>query len=130
MQHLIKFGTRIQCPTLTLISVDLYSACPHRQFYTLRGLLHNQTSTLKHACRAGRQFVPFLCWSLVCPDWALNLAHPAAAPFHSYLYCWSHELSFCGAFHKSLYERFLLYQFIEPVLNYRWSEFVALTNSL
>ena len=33
-----------------------------------------------------------------------------------------------GPFHKSSYERFLLYEFVEPVLNYRSNEFVALTN--
>ena len=33
-----------------------------------------------------------------------------------------------GPFHKSLYERVLLYVFVEPVLNYRSKEFVALTN--
>ena len=33
-----------------------------------------------------------------------------------------------GPFHKSLYERFLLYKFVELVLNYRSNEFVALTN--
>ena len=31
-------------------------------------------------------------------------------------------------FHKSSYERFLLYEFVEPVLNYGSNEFVALTN--
>ena len=31
-------------------------------------------------------------------------------------------------FHKSSYERFLLYEFVEPVLNYGCSDFVALTN--
>ena len=34
----------------------------------------------------------------------------------------------CGPFHKSSYERFLLYDFVEPVLKYRSNEFVALTN--
>ena len=33
-----------------------------------------------------------------------------------------------GPFHKSLYERFLLYEFVELVLNYRPNEFVAFTN--
>ena len=33
-----------------------------------------------------------------------------------------------GPFHKSSYERFLLYEFVEPVFNYRSNEFVALTN--
>ena len=33
-----------------------------------------------------------------------------------------------GPFHKSSYERFLLYEFVKPVLNYRSNEFVALTN--
>ena len=33
-----------------------------------------------------------------------------------------------GPFHKSSYKRFLLYEFVEPVLNYRSNEFVALTN--
>ena len=33
-----------------------------------------------------------------------------------------------GPFHKSSYERFLLYEFVEPVLNYRPNEFVVLTN--
>ena len=37
------------------------------------------------------------------------------------LYIW-------GPFHKSSYERFLLYEFVKPVLNYRFNEFVALTN--
>ena len=31
-------------------------------------------------------------------------------------------------FHKSLYEQFLLYEFVEPVLNYKCNKFVALTN--
>ena len=33
-----------------------------------------------------------------------------------------------GPFHKSSYERFLLYEFVEPVLNYGSNEFVALKN--
>ena len=33
-----------------------------------------------------------------------------------------------GPFLKSSYERFLLYEFVEPVLSYRSYEFVALTN--
>ena len=33
-----------------------------------------------------------------------------------------------GPFHKNSYERFLLYEFVEPVFNYRSNEFVALTN--
>ena len=33
-----------------------------------------------------------------------------------------------GPFHKSSYERFLLYELVEPVLSYRSNEFVALTN--
>ena len=33
-----------------------------------------------------------------------------------------------GPFHKSLYEQFFLYEFIEPELNYGSNEFVALTN--
>ena len=33
-----------------------------------------------------------------------------------------------GPFHKGSYERFLFYEFVEPVLNYRSNEFVALTN--
>ena len=33
-----------------------------------------------------------------------------------------------GPFLKSSYERFLLYEFVERVLNYRSNEFVALTN--
>ena len=33
-----------------------------------------------------------------------------------------------GPFHKSSYERFLLYEFVDPVLNYMPNEFVALTN--
>ena len=33
-----------------------------------------------------------------------------------------------GPFHKSSYEWYLLYEFVEPVLNYRSNEFVALTN--
>ena len=33
-----------------------------------------------------------------------------------------------GPFLKSSYERFLLYEFVEPVLNDRSNEFVALTN--
>ena len=31
-------------------------------------------------------------------------------------------------FHKCSYERSSLYKFVEPVLNYRCNEFVALTN--
>ena len=33
-----------------------------------------------------------------------------------------------GPFHKSSYERFLLYEFVMPVLNYGFNEFVAFTN--
>ena len=33
-----------------------------------------------------------------------------------------------GPFHKSSYKRFLLYEFVEPVLNYGSNEFVAVTN--
>ena len=33
-----------------------------------------------------------------------------------------------GPFHKGSYERFLFYEFLEPVVNYRSNEFVALTN--
>ena len=33
-----------------------------------------------------------------------------------------------GPFHKSSYERFLLYEFVESVLNYGSNEFVALVN--
>ena len=33
-----------------------------------------------------------------------------------------------GPFHNSSYERFLLYEFVEPVLKYGSNEFVALTN--
>ena len=33
-----------------------------------------------------------------------------------------------GPFHKSSYERFVLYKFVDPVLNYGSNEFVALTN--
>ena len=33
-----------------------------------------------------------------------------------------------GPFHKSSYERFLLYVFVEPVLKYGSNEFVARTN--
>ena len=33
-----------------------------------------------------------------------------------------------GPFHKSSYERFSTYEFVEPVLNYGCNEFVALTN--
>ena len=33
-----------------------------------------------------------------------------------------------GPFHKSSYEQVLLYKFVEPVLNYRSNEFLALTN--
>ena len=33
-----------------------------------------------------------------------------------------------GPFHKSLYEHFLLYEFVAPVLVYGSTEFVALTN--
>ena len=33
-----------------------------------------------------------------------------------------------GPFHKSYYEQFLLYEFVEPVLNYGSDEFVALAN--
>ena len=33
-----------------------------------------------------------------------------------------------GSFHKSSYERFLFYEFVEPMLNYWCNEFVAFTN--
>ena len=33
-----------------------------------------------------------------------------------------------GPFHKSSYERFLLYEFVMPVINYGFNEFVAFTN--
>ena len=54
---------------LQLIPGDLLSACPHRQFHTLPALLDSLAtlSTLMHVCQAGRQFVPFLWWSLVWP---------------------------------------------------------------
>ena len=32
----------------------------------------------------------------------------------------------CGLFHKSLYKRFSLYEFVKPVLNYKCNEFIAL----
>ena len=32
-----------------------------------------------------------------------------------------------GPFHKSSYEQFLLYEFVEPMLNYGSNEFVSLT---
>ena len=38
------------------------------------------------------------------------------------------SLSPWGPFHNSSYERFLLYEFVEPVLKYGSNEFVALTN--
>ena len=49
---------------LLLITGDLLSACPHRQFYTLPGLLDSRVAlpnsypNALHAY-AGRQFVPF-----------------------------------------------------------------------
>ena len=51
-----------------LIPGDLYSACPHRQFCKLPGLLYSQAALhriLMPVCQAGSQFVPFLRWSLV-----------------------------------------------------------------
>ena len=36
--------------------------------------------------------------------------------------------SFRTPFHKNLYRRFLLYEFVKPVLNCRFNEFVAFTN--
>ena len=33
-----------------------------------------------------------------------------------------------GQFHKSMYQCFLIYKLVEPVLNYRCNKFVALTN--
>ena len=65
--------------TLLLQSIpgDLLSACPHSQFHTLPGLLNSraaqQTPTLTHASQAGRQFVPFLWWSLVWTSQGTNL---------------------------------------------------------
>ena len=41
------------------------------------------------------------------------------------MYCCTH---YRGPFHKSSYERLLLYEFVEPVLNFWSNEFVALTN--
>ena len=47
---------------LRLILGDLYSACPHREFYTYPAFytvgLNYQTPTLMPVCQAGRQFVP------------------------------------------------------------------------
>ena len=47
-------------------------------------------------------------------------------------FCLLHYCGFAvrnrGPFHKSSYERFLLYEFVEPVLNYGSNEFVALKN--
>ena len=55
---------------LRLIPGDILSTYSHRQFHTPPGLLDSQTliNILTHACQAGRQFVPFLWWSLVWPD--------------------------------------------------------------
>ena len=66
---------------LRLIPADLLSACLHRQFHTLPGLLDTRaallTPTLTHECQAGRQFVPFYdglwydqAWAQTC-----NLPH-------------------------------------------------------
>ena len=41
---------------------------------------------------------------------------------------WSQDLRDRGPFHKSSYERCLLYEFVKPVLNYGFNEFVAFTN--
>ena len=53
------------------------SACPHRQFHTLPGFLdsHVAWSNSYPMCQVGRQFVPFLWWSLVWPSQGANLPH-------------------------------------------------------
>ena len=48
-----KSGTWIQYPTLRMIPGDLLSACPHRQFHTLPGLLNSWaalSNSLPNAC--------------------------------------------------------------------------------
>ena len=59
-----------------MITGDIFSACPHRQFHTLLVLLdsrlHCKTLTLTHACHAERLFVPHLFMSVVCTDQYAN----------------------------------------------------------
>ena len=64
-------GPRYNTLLLRLIPRDLYSSCPLRQFHILPSLLDSRP-TLMHACQAGRQFVPFLWWSLVWPSLGAN----------------------------------------------------------
>ena len=59
---------------------------------------------------------------LVICHFNINLTVADAMHGAGYVY------SIWGPFHKSSYERLLLYEFVEPVLNYRSNEFVALKN--
>ena len=67
----------------------------------------------------------------------LHILHNAKRPLSLLEYCAlsitgdvqdKRQILELGPFHKSSYKRFLLYEFVEPVLNYRSNEFVALTN--
>ena len=62
---------------LWLIPGDLFSACPHRQFNTLLGLLDSQVAlpnSYPNACVPSREAVcTILWWSLVLPGLETNL---------------------------------------------------------
>ena len=70
-------GTGYDTLLLRMIPGDLLSAFPHRQFQTLPSLLDSWAAlpnSHPNALRAyaGRQFVPFLWWSLVWPGREAN----------------------------------------------------------
>ena len=83
------------------------------------------------ACSSGTQVGPVsvYCDGVGCP---VSVAwHSCVASHWSKYHCYKRASSWYdirGPFHKSSYEQVLLYEFVEPVLNYRSNEFVALTN--
>ena len=56
------------------------------------------------------------------------MTYPKIYIFVNYLFLNFLWIEPWGPFHKSSYERCLVYEFVEPVLNYGSNEFVALTN--
>ena len=48
--------------------------------------------------------------------------------YYSIYYAFFEKRMIRGLFHKGSYERYLLYEFVELVLNYGSNEFVALKN--
>ena len=75
-------GTGIQYPTLTINPrISLYHVSPniythYQALYTVR--LHCKAPKQMAAYQSGRQFVPFLWWSLVWPGWGVNLLSSAS----------------------------------------------------